>query len=118
MMTDDLKLTKKLGKWIPHELTEDQMECRSLASHHNLLLLNQHPNRLKQTLAIDETWLSLYSPPPKDKQKFWLGKGEKAPEIPAKQMGERKRMLILAMDWQGVTFWHLYGKGETVTAER
>ena len=117
MLTDDLKLTKRLGKWVPHELTEDQMECRSLASRHNLLLLNHHPYRLKQTLAIDETWVSLYTPPPRDKQKFWLRKGERAPEIPAQGMGERKRMLIMAMDFKGIAFWHLYEEGETVTSE-
>jgi [histone H3]-lysine36 N-dimethyltransferase SETMAR len=26
-------------------------------------------------------------------------------------------MLILAMDFNGVAFWHLYGEGETVTGE-
>jgi hypothetical protein len=90
MLTEDLKLTKNLGKWVPHELTQDQMEHRCLCSRHNLLLQNQHPNRLKQTLAIDETWLSLYTPPSRDKRKFWLGRGEKAPVILAQEMGKER----------------------------
>jgi hypothetical protein len=78
MLTEDLKLTRKLGKWVPHELTQDQMEHHCLCSRHNLLLLNQHINRLKQTLAIDETYISPYIPPSRDKRKFWLGRDEKA----------------------------------------
>jgi hypothetical protein len=72
---------------------------------------------LERTLAIDETWVSLYSPPPHDKQRFWLKASEPAPEVPASELRERKRMLILAMDIKGIAFWHLCEEGETVTSE-
>jgi transposase len=68
-------------------------------------------------LAIDETWIPLHAPPPRDKQKFWLEPGAPRPEIPKEELGERKRMLIMAMDYRDIAFWHLCDEGQTVNSE-
>ena len=61
--------------------------------------------------------MPLYAPPPKDKRRFWLRPGEKAPGVAAPGLRERKRMLIMAIDFEGIAFWHLCGEKETVTSE-
>lgn len=118
ILTKVLGLKKVLGKWIPHELTEDQMKFRIIASRNNLLRFRRNTRLLKRTLAIDETWVHLYAPPAKDKARFWLGADEKKPIIARQELRERKRMLIMAMDLNGITFWELCEEEQTVTAER
>ena len=54
ILTDELKMKKKLGKWIPHELTEEQKELRIVASKLNKERFQKNPNTLRRTLAIDE----------------------------------------------------------------
>jgi hypothetical protein len=117
IMTTDLGLSKRLGKWVPQELTEDQREFRIASCSDNLRRLRRHPNLLDRTLTIDETWVSLYSPPTRDQQRFWLRRDEQSPKIPAGDFRQKKRMLILAMDIKGVAFFHLCAEGQTVTSE-
>jgi histone-lysine N-methyltransferase SETMAR len=117
ILHENFHLTKRLGKWVPHNLTEEQRQARVDICHNNLLRYRRHPKLLDRTLAIDESWVRLYSPPDRDQQRFWLKPGEASPEIVAPELRERKAMLILAMDKNGVAFWHLCPEGQTVTAE-
>ena len=68
-------------------------------------------------MAIDETWLPMYAPPPRDKHKFWLKSGEPLPNLPCQGIRERKRMLIMAMDFNGIAFWELCEEGTIVNDE-
>lgn len=110
-------LSKILGKWVPRNLTKDQKEFRVIACRDNLLRYNRHKKLLNRTLAIDETWVSMYTPPSRDKAKFWLKPGEQLPILPQQEKHERKRMLIMAMDINGIAFWELCEEGSIVNAE-
>lgn len=118
ILTKTLNMHKVLGNWIPHVPTEKNIEARCNAASQNLLLLRQHPHYLRVTLAVDESWVYLYRAPERDKCRFWVSVGEEPPQVPRQQKAEHKRMLIVAMDYNGIGFWHLYEQGETVTAER
>jgi hypothetical protein len=111
-------MKKIMAKWVPHLLDERQQKQRCEAAYRNLQLLSQHPRLLRQTLALDETWVVLYRPPEGDQYRFWLCTGEEPPQVPKQKMHERKRMLLVAMDFDGIAYYHLYEEGETVNAER
>lgn len=118
ILTKTLNMHKVIGKWIPHVPTEKIIEERCSAASQNLLLLRQHPHYLRGTLAVDESWVFLYRAPERDQCRFWVSVGEEPPQVPRQHKAEHKRMLIVAMDFNGIAFWHLYDEGETVTADR
>ena len=62
IMTEKLKMKKIAKKWVPHKLTPSQKETRVVYSECNLRNYNQQKSRLEHTVAIDETWVSLYRP--------------------------------------------------------
>lgn len=117
-LREELKLIKILSKWVPHDLTEDQKDHRVLASQANLDKYSKQKSLLKRTLAIDETWVSLYMSPQKDQSRVWMSKGEEPPQVVTQNVHGRKRMLILAMDYNGIAFWELCQEKESVNAVR
>ena len=62
-------------------VTDEQKEHRVLACKNNLQLLSQQNSLIDRTLAIDETWVSLYMQPQRDQARSWRNKGEDPPEI-------------------------------------
>ncbi len=57
-------------------------------------------------------------PPQRDQRQFWLPRGVAAPEIQNKEIRERKRLLVLAMDFDGVAFYELLNENETLNSNR
>lgn len=117
ILTQDLKLSKRLGIFVPHELTPENRAARIAASNNNLQLLRKHPRLLKQTLALDESWVFLRTPKDRTHSKYWLAKDEPPPHLPVHNAHGPKRMLVLALDWHGIAFWELLPTGKTVTAD-
>ena len=118
ILTEEIGVSKKCGKWVPHLLSEDQMATRVAVSRLNKERLSRNPGVINRTLAIDETWVSLGAAPNKDQARYWLAPGEELPEIVSDNIHGCKRMLILALDWMGVAFYELLDEKETVTGER
>ena len=110
-------LTKRLGKLVPHFLNEDQKQTRVDVCYGNLRQVRRNPKLLDRTVAIDETWVRLYSPAERDQRRYWLRPDEQGPSTVAPELRERKAMLIMAMDITGVAFWHLCDEGQTVTGQ-
>lgn len=116
-LTEDLQMKKLLSKWVPHFLTQEQREHRILACKYNLEQLSKQKSLINRTLAIDETWLTLYMQPQRDQARSWRIKDENPQQIVLQSNYQRKRMLILAMDYNGVAYWKLCAPKETVTSE-
>ena len=116
-LTEELQMKKLLSKWVLHLLTEEQREHRILTCRNNLEQLSKQKSLINRTLAIDETWLSLDMVPQRDQSRTWRKKNENKPEIVRRKNSQRKRMLILEMDSQGVVYWKLLGDRETVNSE-
>ena len=117
ILTEKLGLKKVMKVWVPHTLTEDQKIFRIEGCHNNLLRYRRHPSLLKRTLAIDESWVSLLIPESKTKAKVWIGPNENVPTTIRAELREPKRMLILAMDFEGIAFWEILPLGTTVNAQ-
>lgn len=60
IVVNKLGMKKVNAKWVPHELSPSQMECRLVYSRTNVDSYNQQNSRLTYTFTVDETWISLY----------------------------------------------------------
>lgn len=117
IVVDDLKMKKKMGKWVSPELTAEQKMTRVLACRINLQDYSKHPDRLRRTFSVDETWVSLYMEPDRNQAKVYLYPGEETPEMPHANIHAAKRMLIVAMDFEGIAFWKLMKPKTTINGE-
>ena len=115
-VTKNLGMRKILSKWVPHELTIANMEHRILSCEKNLSMLSKDKTLLKRTLTLDETWVSLYMSPNKDQAKIWAIGDEVPEKIVRDQRFGIKRMLIMAMDFDGICFYELLPEKTTVNA--
>lgn len=117
ILRNDLKMKKKMGKWIPHELTPDQMEFRVLSCENNLSRYKKDKKLLDRTISIDETWVSLYMRPNRDQACSWTYPNEQPMNELQQNIHFNKRMLIMCMDINGIAFWELLPEKTTVNAQ-
>nr|CDJ91455.1 mariner transposase [Haemonchus contortus] len=92
-------------------------ELKMVKKINNLLRHLRHPRLLKRTLAIDETWVGLYTEPESQKRRVWMDADEEPLELVHKKSRGSKWMLIVAMDFWDVAFWRLSPEKMTVTSE-
>ena len=118
ILKEDLCLKKKLGQFVPHELTYNQRQNRILACQANLQEYRKHKTKLVRTLVLDETWVSLYMQPQKDQMKFWLEPNEVGPSAVLESNTINKRMLLMAMYFNGIAWYHLCEEKETITGDK
>ena len=118
VITDTLNFRQVNAKWVPYELAPSQKETRVAYSRLNLINFNQNKTRLEATVSIDETWISLNRPPEKDQLKQWLQPGEKGTTVAAFNKFGPKRMLILAMDINGICYFELLAPQEKLNGVR
>lgn len=103
IVTIKLKMKKINAKWVPNELSPDQLLTRLIFFRENLELYNQQTDRLSRTITIDETWVSLH--PEKDRSQQQDGFGSKV-------------MLIMAMDIKGIFHFNLLPENQALDAEK
>jgi len=101
----------KLGKWVPHDLNERQMEvtCETLLQRH------ERKSFLHRIVTGDEKWIYFENP---KRKKLWLSPGEAAPSTPKQDRFGKKSMLYVWWDQSGIVHYELLKPGETVSAQR
>ena len=68
---------RKIGSiWLPHELSEDDLQRRVRESRANLRWFGRDARMLGRIIAIDETWLRSYSPLDPEQAREWRLPGE------------------------------------------
>ena len=71
-----------------------------------MLRYRRHIKLLERTLAVDDIWVTLYFHP-KVSDEIFGATGTGSPNVPRPVLRERKRMLIMAMDFNDIAFWRL-----------
>ena len=99
---------------MPYQLNDFQLENRVTACRLNLRMLQDDSTLLQKTVTIDETWVSLYMAPDRNQQRSWAYPGEEVERTTAENIHGNKRLLIMAMDWDGICFWQLLPPKTTV----
>jgi histone-lysine N-methyltransferase SETMAR len=104
---------KKLGKWVPYELTEQQQQTRVDAC---INLLNRHTNEgiLNRIVTCDEKWI-LYDNRKRPQQ--WLDRGEAAKSCPKRKLSQKKLLVSVWWTCAGIVHYSFLRPGLTITAE-
>jgi len=106
-------LVKKLDKWIPHELNENQKKCRyEICSA--LLLRNQTEPFLDRIVTCDEKWI-LYDNRKRSAQ--WLNRDQRPKSFPKQSLHTKKVMVTVWWSTAGVIHYSFLSKGQTITAD-
>ena len=103
---------QKLGRWVPHELSDFDKNrrifiCRSLLSLHR-----RHPF-LDRLVTGDEKWVE-YSNVKRRPQ--WVNKKEAARDIAKPDLHPKKVLLSCWWSKRGMEYWELLPKGQTITS--
>lgn len=103
----------KLGRWIPHDLTDYDKDRRvDMAS--TLLTLHRRFDWLDNVITGDEKWV-LYDN--HERMRQWVGEDQKPADVPKPDLHPKKVMLCIWWSVRGVEFWELLPEGTTITAE-
>ena len=105
--------SKKLDKWVPHELNENQKNRRyEICS--SLLLRNRNVPFLDCIVTCDEKWI-LYDNRRRSAQ--WLGRSEPPKQFPKRLLHQKKVMVTVWWTAAGLIHHNFLNPGETITAE-
>lgn len=103
----------KLGKWVPHELSESNRKSRVdiCSSLHSRELISPFLDRL---VTGDEKWIFYRNV---KRRKQWLGKREKAQPQPRRELHGKKVLLSIWWDCKGVIHFELLPPNATINAQ-
>lgn len=105
---------KKLDKWIPHQLNQNQKNRRyEICS--SLLRRNESDPFLDRIVTCDEKWV-LYDNRKRSAQ--WLDKNESPKQFPQSKFHQKKIMLTVWWYSNGIIHYNFLKSGETITSVR
>ncbi|XP_024100136.3 histone-lysine N-methyltransferase SETMAR isoform X3 [Pongo abelii] len=105
---------KKLDKWVPHELTENQKNHRFEVSS-SLILRNHNEPFLDRIVTCDEKWI-LYDNRRRSAQ--WLDQEEAPKHFPKPILHPKKVMVTIWWSAAGLIHYSFLNPGETITSEK
>nr|ABQ88321.1 transposase [synthetic construct] len=105
---------KKLDKWVPHELSENQKNRRFEVSS-SLILRNNNEPFLDRIVTCDEKWI-LYDNRRRSAQ--WLDREEAPKHFPKPNLHQKKVMVTVWWSAAGVIHYSFLNPGETITSEK
>lgn len=105
---------QKVGKWVPHELNERQMEKRKTVCE-MLLLRHERKGFLHRVVTGDEKWIYFQNP---KRKKSWVTPGQPSTSSARPDRFGKKTMLCVWWDQKGVVYYELLKPGETVNTDR
>ncbi|XP_025231066.1 histone-lysine N-methyltransferase SETMAR isoform X2 [Theropithecus gelada] len=105
---------KKLDKWVPHELTENQKNRRFEVSS-SLILRNHNEPFLDRIVTCDEKWI-LYDNRRRSAQ--WLDQEEAPKHFSKPILHPKKIMVTIWWSAAGVIHYSFLNPGETITSEK
>ena len=117
ILTEQLGLRRVCCRWVPHRLTDLQLENRVSKCQQLLNRRFQEGLEFLQTIITgDECWVYFYDPETKQQSSVWKSPTALAPTKPKCTRAERKIMHIIVFDSEGIVFNHQVPSGSTVNA--
>lgn len=106
--------SKKLAKWVPHELNNNQKNRRFEVSS-ALLLRNKNDPFLDRIVTCDEKWI-LYDNRRRSAQ--WLDHDQAPQHFPKPNLHQKKVMVTVWWSAAGIIHHSFLNPGETITADK
>ncbi len=117
ILKKDLRFSKLSAKFVPHQLTAEQMKVHKDICELNLRKVRHQEDFLERIITGDETWVPLFDPETKQQSSEWRPKGSACPRKAVKSRSQKKTMLILFYDCKGVVHLEFLPQGETVDTD-
>ncbi|MEZ0498455.1 ArsR family transcriptional regulator [Sphingomonas sp. IW22] len=105
---------QKVGKWVPHELSERNISCR-LTTCASLLARQRKKDFLWKIVTGDEKWIGYDNP---KRIHSWVDPGMPATSTAKVNIHSKKVLLCIWWDMRGPIYYDLLQVGQTVNAER
>src|SRR5690625_2253179 len=105
---------QKMGKWVPHQLTERHEENRK-ATCEMLLARYKRKSFLHRIVTGDEKWIYFENP---KRRASWVSPGQPSTSTARPNRYGRKTMLCVWWDQKGIIYYELLKPGETVNTDR
>ena len=102
ILREDLKKQKLCSRFVPHALTQEQMDKRVAACQDLLNMINGDKNFLDRVITGDESWCFVYDPETKRQSSEWVGEHSPRPKKLRFQKSKVKTMLTVFFDSQGI----------------
>jgi len=103
---------KILSRWTPHALTDHDRSVR-VSICQSLLLRPHRKELLKWIITGDESWV-LYEN--NTRHAFWIPSGTEPPTQPKLKLHQRKLLLSVFWDSQGMLSWQMLSSNQTINA--
>ena len=110
----DLGKIQKVGKWVPHKLSDRNIIQRLNTCISHLAKFNKK-DFLWKIITGDEKWIYYENP---HNKKQWLSPGQTTVATPRKDRFGAKVMLCVWWDMKGVLYYELLEPKQTVNAQR
>ncbi|XP_040575887.1 histone-lysine N-methyltransferase SETMAR-like [Lepeophtheirus salmonis] len=94
---------KKLGVWVPHELTEKNLIDR-ISACESLINRNKIDPFLQRMVISDEKWVTYDNI---KRKRLWLKRGEPEQTLAKPGLTARKALLCVWWDWEGIIHFEL-----------
>ena len=107
---NEMGKVSKLGSWVPHQLTPDNIQQRITICNSLLSKRNRH-RFLQQIITGDEKWV-LYVNHTRKRQ--WVNRGDLPDPDPKADLHPKKVMLSVWWDFQGIIYFELLPPNTTV----
>ncbi|UYV76331.1 SETMAR [Cordylochernes scorpioides] len=111
---NSLRMTQKLSRWVPHELSKRQQK-RRLVTCEGLLARHEKKSFLHRIVTSDEKWIHFSNP---TRQKSWGLPGQFPKQTPRPNRFGKKAMLCVWWDQTGIAYFELLKPGKTVNTSR
>lgn len=105
---------QKVGRWVPHELNDRQIERRKTTCE-ILLARQKKKSFLYRIVTGDEKWIFFDNP---KRKKSWVDPGKPGTSTARPNRFGKKTMLCVWWDQEGVVFYELLKPSETVNTVR
>ncbi|EYC12537.1 hypothetical protein Y032_0047g1535 [Ancylostoma ceylanicum] len=105
--------SSRCGKWVPHQLTADNLGAR-IAISQILLRCSKSCGFFENILTSDEKWVMFDNT---IKKPQWLSKGEQPSPTPKPDIHGKKVMLCVWWNMKGLLYMEVLNSDQTVTAD-
>ncbi len=116
ILRQDLQMKKKVPKFIPRVLTQEQKDCRVAVCRENLKSC-EDPLFLWSVVMGDESWFNVLEPEHKQQSCQWMEPNEKHPKKALCSQQARKTMMEVFFDDQGIVHLEFLPPKMTVTSK-
>ena len=109
-----LGFKSKIGRWVPHRLTETHKQMRvDICTH--LLLIKPQKTFLRKIVTGDEKWILYYN---QRRKRHWVQYDADPPPEPKADLHPKKVMISVFWDDEGILYHEYLPKDETINKER